>query len=52
MSDLSLEFRLRRIHQRRRQALVRRLINITCWSVGLLASAALVVALSMALVLR
>lgn len=52
MSDLSLEFRLRRIHQRRRQALVRRLISIICWSVGLLASAAFVLVMAIGLTLR
>lgn len=52
MSDLSLELRLRRIRQRRRQTLIRRFISIMCWSVGLLASAAFVLALSIGLVLK
>jgi hypothetical protein len=46
MSDLPLELRLRRIHQRHRQALFRRILSAGIWSAVLLSVATLVVAMT------
>ena len=44
-SPLTLEVKLRRLHQRRRRAAMRRLMRIAFWSAGALGVAALMLAL-------
>jgi hypothetical protein len=44
--DLPLEYRLRRLHRRRRRAVIRRLIKGAFWSVGLLGAAVFVIGVS------
>lgn len=50
MADLPLELRLRRIHQRHRQALLRRILTAGIWSAVLLSMATLVVGLTLGFV--
>jgi hypothetical protein len=46
MTDLPLELRLRKLHQRHRQALLRRSISAGIWGAVLLSMATLVVAMT------
>ena len=50
--DLPLEYRLRRLHRRRRRAVIRRFIKGAFWSVGLLGAAAFVIGVSVEIAQR
>ncbi len=47
MSELPLELRLRKLHQRHRHALVRRIFAVGIWSAVLLGMAALVLGMTL-----
>jgi hypothetical protein len=44
--DLPLEYRLRRLHRRRRRAVIHRVVTGAFWSAGLLAAAAFAIGVS------
>jgi hypothetical protein len=49
-ASMSLELRLRQIHQRRRREHIRRFVGVAFWSFGLLAAATFVLVLSLGVV--
>jgi len=51
-SSQDLEFRLHRIHQRRRRGLIRQVVSMAFWGIGLLAVFAFVMVLAIGAVSR